>query len=69
MIPLSVKFVSLDGEALHLLLHPLSIDVVKLGIAVWMITAFKRLTIGLQAVPQTVQEPVDTSLADGIALG
>jgi hypothetical protein len=41
----------------------------KLGVAIRMLVTFNRFAVGLQAVAQMVQEPVDTALADPIALG
>jgi hypothetical protein len=49
-------------------LYPL-VDMLKLGIAIRVMAAFKSLAVGLQAVAQVVQEPIDASLADSMALG
>jgi hypothetical protein len=48
-------------------LHP-PVDMLKLGVAVRVLAAFNRLAVGLQAVAQMMEEPVDASLANTIAL-
>lgn len=43
------------------------VDVLELCIAVSMLGAFQRLAVGLQAVAQLVQQPVDRPLAHRMA--
>src|SRR5215471_4466389 len=47
--------------------HP-PVDVLTLRIAVRVMAAFKRLAVGLQAVAQVVEEPVDAAFTDSMAL-
>src|SRR5512147_693086 len=44
------------------------VNMSKLSVTVWMRTAFTRLTVGLQAVVQRSQQPVDCARTDPITL-